>query len=158
MTGLLRANGPFERPWNAWFEEGSRAPPGGVVRAATVGFYGWAAPRDTFIVDQLGLGDAFIARLPPMQTDDWRPGHLDRAIPEGYLATRRTGRIELRNRWLAEYYQQIALVTGGPIWSGARWRAIWRLNTGGLDHLLARHADAEGDAGVRDAPRRDGTP
>ena len=157
ITGLLRARSPFTRPWHAWFEQGSHVPPGGVARAATVGFFGWAAPRDAFIVDQLGLGDAFIARLPPKSTTHWRPGHLDRDIPNGYLATRRTGTMQLTNHWLADYYQQMHLITSGPIWSGARWKAIWRLNTGQLNDLLTHAHDVELPAARLARPRPDGT-
>ncbi len=157
ITGLLRAKSPFTLPWHAWFEQGSRVRPGGVARAATIGFFGWAAPRDAFIVDQLGLGDAFIARLPPKDIVHWRPGHLDRAIPTGYLATRRTGKIQLANHWLAEYYAELNRVTAGPIWSRARWKAIWQLNTGQLDDLLAHAQDVELPIARLATPRPDGT-
>ncbi|MFP4499892.1 MAG: hypothetical protein ACLFTT_02735 [Candidatus Hydrogenedentota bacterium] len=37
---------------------------------------------------------------------------------------------------LARYYDAIALVTRGPVWSRSRWIALCRLNTGYYDHLV----------------------
>ena len=41
---------------------------------------------------------------------------------------------------LARYYDQLVLVTRGPLFSHARWEAIWKLNTGQYDYLIDRDA------------------
>lgn len=156
-TGLLRKEGALRRPVHAWFDEARKLPPRGVAQRVTIGFFGWAAPRDAYIIDTPGLADPLLARLPPRNTRKWRAGHLHRLIPAGYSDTRRRGEITM-NRWLAEYYRELRLVTAGPLWDRARWRAIWRLNTGALDHLLVHHADFEVPAARLAKPRPDGTP
>jgi arabinofuranosyltransferase len=37
---------------------------------------------------------------------------------------------------LARFYEEIRLITRGPLWSGRRMQAIWKLNTGGYRHLI----------------------
>jgi arabinofuranosyltransferase len=143
FTGLIRKGMRFKRPRHRWFDEGAGVRPGQVHAAATVGFIGWGAPPAAIIIDQLALGDPLLARLPPIDPQHWRPGHIDRAIPAGYLETRRTGHNVIANHWLAAYYDDLALVTQGPIWSADRFAAIWRLNTGGDRALLAHALDVE---------------
>jgi arabinofuranosyltransferase len=41
---------------------------------------------------------------------------------------------------LARYFDQLVLVTRGPLWGRARWEAIWKLNTGQYDFLIDRDA------------------
>ena len=155
-TGLLRAGGLLAPPRHVWFDDGRRLAPGSVTRVTNVGFIGWTAPRDAVLFDEIALTDAFLARLPPIVRPTWRPGHLDRELPVGYLETRRTGQPHFRNRDLAEYYRQLTLVTSGPIWSAERWRAIWDLNTGALQPLLAHHGDVDCDLAELATPVADG--
>jgi len=152
FTGLIREGMRFEEPRHRWFDEGAAVPPGGVHAGATIGFMGWGAPPGAIIVDQLALGDALLARLPPIDPGRWRPGHIDRPIPRGYTETRRTGQNLLANRQLAAYYEDVALVTQGPIWTTDRFAAIWRVNTGGDADLLAHALDVELPADQLAAP------
>jgi arabinofuranosyltransferase len=140
ITGLMRAGQAFDVPWSPWFEKGSQVEPGGVRATRTAGFLGYAAPRDAYIIDVMGLGDALLARLPPRNLRDWRPGHLERALPKGYRETRRRGVNVLEDVWLATYFRELTVVTQGSVWSWRRARAIWALNTGGADELLRRYA------------------
>lgn len=64
-----------------------------------------------------------------------RIGHYPWPIPAGYLVSRATGENRIVEPRLREAYEAIRLVTRGPLWTAARWRAIWELNTG-------RHAGA----------------
>jgi len=105
---------------------------------ATLGLTGYYAGPKVHIVDPLALNDALLARMPAIEDPEWRSGHLVRYIPDGYLDTIRTGRNEIEDPNLAEYYDSLSLVIKGPIWSRERWRAIWKLNTGKLDHLIDR--------------------
>ncbi len=50
--------------------------------------------------------------------------------------TLRTGTNQIKDPGLAAYYDQLALITRGPLFSRARLVAIWRMNTGQFDHLL----------------------
>lgn len=138
-TGLLRAAS------HGWLPTHSRVGLGRsahescerVVVNQSVGMYGFYAGRDVHVVDQMGLGDPLLARLKPELPEDWRIGHLQRAIPEGYVETLRTGRNCLADPNLAEYYDKLELVTRGPLFDPQRLRAIVELNLGSYDHLLA---------------------
>jgi arabinofuranosyltransferase len=106
---------------------GSRQP---VVRDDSIGLFAVYAGRDVFVVDQLGLGDAFLARLTPTPDKDWSIGHLRREIPAGYLQTLADGCNQIADPALAAYYDRIALATRGPLFAPRRWAAIVELNLG----------------------------
>lgn len=108
-----------------------------VVRA-TLGFTGYYAGPDVYIVDPLALSDALLARLPAIRDPEWDIGHAERYIPEGYLDTLRTGENRIADPDLARYYDKLMLVTRGGLWSPERWQAIRELNTGELDGLVDR--------------------
>lgn len=101
-----------------------------------IGFYGFYAPRDLYIVDYFALTNPLLARLPIADLTDWRIGHFERKIPKGYLDTIETGANDLRDPQLYAFYEKLALITRGDIWSSERWQAIWAMNTGQYDYLL----------------------
>jgi arabinofuranosyltransferase len=94
-----------------------------------VGFFGFYADRKP-VIDILGLTDPLLARIPFQSSTAFRPGHYERMLPAGYLQSRRTDENLLQDTELREAYAQLRLITGGALWDLARWRAIWRLNTG----------------------------
>jgi arabinofuranosyltransferase len=51
------------------------------------------------------------------------------------LATVETGQNQLKDPKLAKLYDQIQLITTGPLWSWHRLQAIWKLNTGQFNKL-----------------------
>ncbi|MCK4413891.1 MAG: hypothetical protein KAY32_10120 [Candidatus Eisenbacteria sp.] len=112
-----------------------------VVLEGAVGILGFHAGPNVHIVDNYGLADPLLARLPALTFDpsaavhkphdnNWRIGHFLRTIPQGYLQTLMSGRNNMRDERLGAYHEKLALVTGGPLWSGARLAEIWRFNTG----------------------------
>ena len=101
-----------------------------------IGFYGFYAGPDTVVIDALALADPLLSALPMVPRESWRPGHYLRAIPAGYVETRFSGDNRLEDAGLAAYWDEVALVASGNLWSGARLAAIWRLNVGALDPLL----------------------
>jgi arabinofuranosyltransferase len=90
------------------------------------------------LLDECALADPLLARLPAIWNDAWRPGHFRRMVPHGYRESLRSGKNELADRSLAEYYDQLRAVTRGPIWSADRLRTIGRLYRGVFDHLIDR--------------------
>ncbi len=103
-----------------------------------IGLRGFYAGPTIHILDPLALSDALLARLPAIENPEWRVGHLWRYIPDGYRESIASGRNSIRDPQLARYYDRLRLVTSGPLWSAARWRAIIGLNTGAYDNLIDR--------------------
>ena len=129
-TGLLRMNRRFPTPVTDEPERVQRYLTEGrsVVQRDMVGFFGMAAGRRLHVVDVLGLGDPLLARLPTQRP--WRVGHYYRVVPDGYMETLQGGVNRIRDPNVAAYYDTLRLVTQGPLWSGARLRAIAALNSG----------------------------
>jgi arabinofuranosyltransferase len=98
-----------------------------VTVAINIGFLGYAAPLDLRIVDVLALSDPLLARRPTGRP--FRIGHYWRIPPDGYVDSVRTGANRLTDPALRAYYDDLRLVTQGPLFTWARWRAIARLNT-----------------------------
>ncbi len=97
-----------------------------VVLRDAVGFFGFYAGPSMHVVDVFGLGDPLLARLPT--GPGWRIGHYYRQVPAGYLETLRSGASQFADPSIAREYATLVVITRDPIWSWARWRAIWRTN------------------------------
>ena len=145
-AALVNHGAGYTLPVHQWYLAGKeyRKHPstlhvGGVFGQA-IGYFGQAAGPRKHIVDNLGLADAFLARLPACNTaspQHWKSGHFYRLIPDGYVASIKYGRNMVRDPSLRKYYAKISSVTRGPVWSWQRLVDIFQLNTGGYDHWLA---------------------
>ncbi len=104
-----------------------------VVTAGNIGMFSMGAGPGVQVVDEFALTDPLLARIPFLYDANWRTGHLGRPVPAGYLKTLETGQNVIVDPCIARYYDQLGLVIRGPLFTRARWRAIWRLNSpGGL--------------------------
>ena len=74
------------------------------------------------IIDEYGLGDAFLARRPTEA--NWRIGHYLRRPPPDYIASVVNGRNMMTDAELALDYERMRVITQGQLWSKRRWRAI----------------------------------
>lgn len=153
-TGLLR--GP-ENGWEVrheWSDDGRmlRAKGKNVSAYGATGFKGYYAGPDAYIVDYHALSEPLLARLPTKDLTNWHIGHFKRDIPEGYLEILRGERECFADADLAAFYEQLVLITRGPIWSVDRFRAIWTMNTGGYDHLIAAYVARTGPRQTAPAP------
>lgn len=144
-AGLLRVARQVSFPSNKKMKEGRRdrelakkTSEKVVRRRINVGFYGYAAGRGVHIVDPLALGDPLLARLPAAYEPHWRIGHFDRVVPEGYERSIRSGRAELSDPDLNQYYKNLRHVIEGPIWNLERWQLMWGFLTGRYDSLIDR--------------------
>jgi arabinofuranosyltransferase len=128
-TGLLRWTRERPLPAGNWVDRGIelRTKPEVWVRA-NIGLTGYFAGRAPHLVDAYGLSDPLLARLPAVRP--WRIGHFERRIPDGYLASIRTGANQIVDPQIATLYGQLKLITQGPLWTRERWRAIRHLNVG----------------------------
>jgi len=86
-------------------------------------------PDKVWIIDVCALTDPFLARLPALQQAGYRPGHLNRAIPDNYhLAL--AGIEPLTDANARALFEDIQAVSTGPIFTKPRFQAIWRLLSG----------------------------
>ncbi len=127
-TGLLRWNREQPLPWNAQVERGLqlKADPSVVAREVNIGFMGYYAGPAVTIIDEFGLCDPFLARLPAQPK--WRTGHYYRPSPPGYVESVQRGQNLVVDPDLALQYETIRRVTRDPLWTARRWRAIVALN------------------------------
>jgi arabinofuranosyltransferase len=114
-----------------------------VSAGAAVGVLGFYAGPNVHIVDYHALADPLLAHLRPILDDPryqrvfrewrghapkrtWRPGHLLRNIPPGYLAALAGGAARLESPALSTLYERIQLLTRAPIWSAERLALVAR--------------------------------
>jgi arabinofuranosyltransferase len=138
QTGILTINNEDPMPRMAWAYEGQEAKDRGyeIVTRGPVGAFGFYAGPSVYVVDWYGIGDPLLARLPVDDPSNWRIGHFYRSVPEGYLETLESGSSAFRDPNLAAYYQKLAIVTRGRLWSFDRLVEIWKLNNGTYQPLL----------------------
>lgn len=86
-------------------------------------------------IDELGLADALLARLPAGADRTFYVGHYRRDIPEGYEDAVHYGRLERMQPDLARYYEKLRLITQGELWDGERFKTIIRFNLGEYDRF-----------------------
>jgi arabinofuranosyltransferase len=107
-----------------------------VLVYSKLGIPAFTAPRNAHVIDFFALADPLLARLPSLDLVNQPPlkmGHHPRFLPAGYIQALETGENHLRDPALAVYYEQLRLITRGPIWSRARFGAIWRMHFGRWD-------------------------
>jgi arabinofuranosyltransferase len=102
-----------------------------VVVFNNIGMFSWGAGPETHVVDELALTDPLLARLPFEYRPDWRPGHLPRPIPEGYVRTLREGRNVIEDPCIHAYYDKLRAIVRGPLFSAERFGALLALNLPG---------------------------
>jgi arabinofuranosyltransferase len=115
----------------------------GVSPGTAIGFAGFAAGPEKFIIDVVALSDPLLARLPairPESYEDWKSGHFYRAVPKGYVESVMHKGNLIEHPGIREYYGVLLSITRGPIWSATRLRAIVEMNLGFYDHLLPQTA------------------
>lgn len=116
----------------------------------------------TYLLDECALADPLLSHLPAMFNSKWRTGHYSRMVPDGYEESVASNSNQLTDPGLRRYYDDIRLITRGPLWTSARWRAIVRVNTGRDAHLVRRgyyqHAGSIATLADMSAVKPDGTP
>ena len=95
-----------------------------VVVRDVIGMYGYFAGPKVYIIDPLALSDPFLAQRPVPDIHDWKIGHFRRQIPEEYIASRETQSNLLTDPADHELLDKLNLITQGPLFSEARFKAI----------------------------------
>lgn len=137
-SGLLRARRGLAMPTDTMANKGREIRVQGTttVQFPAIGYYGFFAGPQVRIVDNLGIGDALLARLPPIRTTQFRVGHFKREVPAGYFETRATGRNVIQDPRVAQYYDKLAIITKGPLFSKQRWIEMIKFNLGRYNDLI----------------------
>jgi arabinofuranosyltransferase len=137
-TGLLKTGRYTELPRHIWKDQGIRAreTKKKLVMSNTIGMLGFYAGPTVHILDEFALADPLLARLPAVKDPNWRIGHFARHIPEGYVATLRSGRNVIKDRKLALFYNKISIITRDKLFSWSRILTIFSTNLGRYNHLI----------------------
>jgi arabinofuranosyltransferase len=125
-TGLLARLARYEAPRIPPAREGG--PPEVVL--AGMAIEAWIAGPACHAVQKHGISDPLLARMPPARAGQIRAGHVERLIPRGYAESLERGGDRLEDPRVRALYDDLLLVTRGPLWTGARWAAIVRLAVG----------------------------
>lgn len=157
-TGLLNAPRDKPMPTFYWAVDGERMRTAGrkVADNYGIGMFAFRAGPQVYVLDKLALADPLLARLPAFRQVDWRIGHFERTMPEGYLQTLEVDKNMISDPGVAAYYDKLSLITKGRLFDPQRLLEIWKMNTGQYDGLidgdlyrypgLARRAYAEVNA------------
>lgn len=137
-AGLSNMNRHNDAPHRGSRYDGESLDPSRIHVRGAMGYVGFHASPDTYLVDHWALTDPLVARLPATYHPKWRIGHFSRALPAGYIESLHHNQDRFSNRQIAEFYQHLKRITRGPLWSPMRWRSIWKLQTGQLDHLIPK--------------------
>ncbi|MCK5851650.1 hypothetical protein KAH27_01365, partial [bacterium] len=82
-NGVRDAKGGSRYAGEKWIYTGMQE----VVVEGALGLFGYQQGPNIYAIDQFALADPLLARLPVEDKVNWRIGHFERKIPEGYLTT-----------------------------------------------------------------------
>ncbi len=138
QTGLMRANRYKAFPDSAfsgvnWRFDSQKYR---VKFIGPAGMTGYVFGPNVHVVDYNALADPLLSKLPVADTKYWRIGHFKRLVPEGYEETLQSHENLIEDENLALYYEKLALITRGPLWSWERLVTIVEFNLGLYDHYL----------------------
>lgn len=102
------------------------------IECGTLGFIGTTCGPRVFLMDEHGLADVLLARMPVRAGSEWRIGHFSRVIPDGYEESIESGENRLTNPRVRKMLDQVWLISRGELFSMERLLAIIEANQRGL--------------------------
>ena len=93
----------------------------GAITALTLG-------PNIYILDVYALNQPLLARIPASDNIRFRPGHVERRIPTGYIESIREEKNIIQNKEIHDFYNHIYRVTSGKLNSLERFKSILYLN------------------------------
>lgn len=93
----------------------------------SVGFLGYFAGPNNYIIDRTGLGNAFLAHQPMNDLSDWRIGHYEREINEDYLESLKQNKNLIIDSNLRDLYEDVVIRTQNDVFETTRLRYILNL-------------------------------
>lgn len=137
-AGLAGMNRHNDAPHRGSRYDGESLDPKKIHVRGALGYVGFHAALDTYIVDHWALTDPLVARMPAIYHPQWRIGHFSRALPGGYIESLQHKEDRFHMRKVAAFYKHLQRIITGPLWTKERWLSIWKLQTGQLDNLIPK--------------------
>ncbi|HNW81319.1 MAG TPA: hypothetical protein PKG52_00355 [bacterium] len=141
FTGLFNAAAFSGKPVDPFALKGKKD--GFTVIKDGVGFSGFNYGPKYHILDRYALGDPFLARIPyqsPNEAKPFRPGHLGREFPEGYVDTIKSGENYILHPEIREFYEKLKVITKSDIFTIKRFVEILRMNSGYYDNVIRNYS------------------
>ncbi len=118
-----------------------------VLVRETIGLNGYYGGSKIHIIDPMALADPLLSKLPSTEywlihkyrfnsIKKWRIGHFARKIPAGYIVTIKTGKNQLEDTGMREYYNKLSFVIRGDLFNINRLKEVINLNLGKYNYLL----------------------
>lgn len=110
-----------------------------------IGMVGSFDENNSYIIDKVGLSNVLLARLPyenillGQSFNRFRPGHVTRIIPDGYIESVKTNSNKIKDKYLNDYYDKVIILTRSPIFSKERFKVILNFNLGKYDYLINKY-------------------
>jgi len=101
-----------------------------------IGVFGYYAGPDVHVIDPLALADPLMSRLPAIRDVEWRVGHFERKIPDGYISSFFLRENVIDDKNLALFYDKMMIIVRNDLFDPLRLKEIWKMNTGQYDHLI----------------------
>lgn len=97
--------------------------------------------HDLYLNDTYSLGDPFLSKLPAEYDENWRVGHLRRAVPHGYRASVWFNENRIKDEDLRVFYDKIRLLTREDLFSKGRIKTIIDMNLGKYHYLIDNYEE-----------------
>jgi hypothetical protein len=81
-----------------------------------------------YVIDSFALTNPLMARIAIRKDREWRIGHFERRVPEGYLSTLLDAGPTIANPAIRDLYTRIEVVARGRLFAPGRWSSILSLN------------------------------
>jgi len=104
---------------------------GGTIINNLVGMAAFNAGPTVKVLDEFALSDPLLARIQFDARSPWRIGHFRRPPPAGYVETLREGRNRIVDPCVHRLWDDLQLVTHGPLFSWARFAKMAEMNLQG---------------------------
>jgi len=95
----------------------------------SVGFLGYYAGPNNFIIDRSGLGNAFLAHQSMTDFSEWRIGHYEREIGEDYLLSLKQGKNLINDKNLANLFDDVVIRTQNRIFDKTRMKHLFMIRS-----------------------------
>jgi arabinofuranosyltransferase len=94
------------------------------VGSGLIGLMGYFAGPDVHIIDKYALCDPLLSRMKFYAKGDFRPGHLNREIPQGYIDSIVRGENVISDPEIAKLYDRVLLLTTADLFAKERIKAL----------------------------------